>query len=121
MRERVQIHMPAVVLALFFVSACGTAPIAPTPALAEPSPTALLRVQVDSLCAGRESDIRVFVDSVQIGVTNPGQDGVSRTVTVGEHELSAVSQRRTLWGPFPIHVSNDGGLERLGCLPPDGI
>ena len=120
MHERILIGVTAVLLTLS-TSACGTAPTAPTPTPADPSPTALLRVQVDSLCAGRESEIRVFVDSVPIGVTNPGQDGVSRTVTVGVHELSAVSQRGTLWGPFPTNVSNDGRLERLGCMPPDAI
>lgn len=120
MRGRIQIHVAVVFLASF-VSACGNAAVAPTPMPAEPSATALLRVQVDNVCAGRESDIRVFVDSAPIGVTNPGQPGVSRVVAVGEHELSAVSQRGTLWGPFPTNVSNDGRLERLGCMPPDAI
>jgi hypothetical protein len=120
MRGRIQIHVAAAFLA-WCVSACGNAPMAPTPMAAEPAVTALLLVQVDNLCAGRESDIRVFVDSVEIGMTNPGQSGVSRMVSVGQHALSAVSRRGTLWGPFPTNVSNDGRLERLGCMPPDAI
>ena len=120
MRGRIRIHVAAAFLA-WLVSACGNAPAAPTPMPAEPSVNALLLVQVDGLCEGRESDIRVFVDSVPIGVTNPGQPGVSRMVPVGEHELSAVSRRGTLWGPFPTRVSNDGRVERLGCMPPDAI
>ncbi len=81
----------------------------------------MLLVQVDQLCVGRETDIRVFVDYVPIGVTNPGETGVSRMVAIGEHQLSAVSQEGTLWGPFPTTVLPDGRLERLGCMPPDAI
>jgi hypothetical protein len=103
------------------LSACaGDAPAAPT-ALAPPAATASLVVQVDTICAGRESNVRVFVDLVPIGVTNPGEPGVSQTVTVGSHQLSAVSQRGTQWGPFPTNVPDDGHLERLGCMPADGI
>jgi hypothetical protein len=115
------VNLVAAAFLALLVSACGNAPAAPTPLPAEPSATALLMVQVDNVCAGRESQIRIFVDSVPIGVTDPGQPGVSRVVTVGEHQLSAVSQRGTLRGPFPTTVSNDGRLERLGCMPPDAI
>ena len=45
--------------------------IAPT-ALQAPAVTAPLNVQVDQLCTGQESQIRVFVDREPIGVTNPG-------------------------------------------------
>src|SRR3954452_13636264 len=103
------------------VFACGNGPEAPTPVPTARAATALLKVQVDNICAGRESDIRVYVDRVPMGVTNPGLPGVSRLVAIGEHELSAVSERGTLWGPFPTSVSEDGRLERLGCMPPDAI
>ena len=63
----------------------------------------------------------VIVDAVQVGVTNPGEQGVSRMVTVGEHQLSAISNRGTQWGPFPTTVSAAGRLERLGCMPADGL
>jgi hypothetical protein len=115
----------AVVLAaMLALSACGqngAAPLTPTPLQASSEITAPLTVQVDQICAGRESNIKVLVDFVQIGVTNPGDPGVSLTVTVGEHQLSAVSQRGTLWGPFSATVPAGGSIERLGCMPPDAI
>ena len=83
--------------------------------------TAPLQVQVDSVCRGQESQIRVFVDREPIGVTNPGDSGVSRMVTVGEHRLSAISQRGTQWGPFPTTVNPGGRVERLGCMPADAL
>jgi hypothetical protein len=82
---------------------------------------ATLNVQVDESCGGRESDIRVFVDAVLIGVTSPGESGVSQTVTIGDHQLFAVSRRGTRWGPFPTTVPVAGGVERLGCMPADAI
>ena len=94
--------------------------IAPT-ALQAPAVTAPLNVQVDKLCTGQESQIRVFVDRESIGVTNPGESGVSRMVTVGEHQLSAISQRGTQWGPFPTTVNPGGRVERLGCMPADAL
>ena len=96
-------------------------PTAPTVIMTPAASTATLMVQVDKICAGRESDIRVFIDAVQIGVTNPGEPGVSRIVTVGDHIVSAISQRGTQWGPFPTTVTADGRIERLGCMPPDAI
>lgn len=96
-------------------------PIGPTAVPAAATATAALVVQVDSVCAGQESNIRVFVDLVPIGVTNPGEAGVSHMVTVGEHQLSAISQRGTEWGPFPTTVTAAGLVERLGCMPPDAI
>ena len=125
MSTRIQTRAVAALLVALIASACGNAPDAPTPvpatASATVSATALLLVQVDKLCVGRESNIKVLVDFVQIGVTNPGDAGVSLMVTVGDHQLSAVSQRGTLWGPFPATVPAGGSLERLGCMPPDAI
>jgi hypothetical protein len=125
MSTRIRTRAVAALLIALIASACGNAPDAPTPlpaaASATASATALLLVQVDKLCVGRETDIRVFVDYVPIGVTNPGETGVSRMVAIGEHQLSAVSQEGTLWGPFPTTVLPDGRLERLGCMPPDAI
>jgi hypothetical protein len=107
------------------LSACAGDPqhtVSPTaPTLQATSATAPLMVQVDKICAGQESEIRVFVDALPIGVTNPGEDGVSRMVTIGDHLLSAVSQRGTLWGPYPARVTAAGRVERLGCLPPDAL
>ena len=113
--------------AALIVSSCagdapsGAGPIAPTSLPTPPVATAMLRVQVDTICTGRESNIREFVDLVPIGVTNPGEPGVSQMVTVGDHQLSAVSQRGTQWGPFPTTVTAGGDLERLGCMPADAI
>lgn len=113
-------------LAAFMMASCsqdggnGAATTAPSPIAAATS-TAPLVVQVDVICAGRESDIRVFVDAVQIGITNPGEAGVSQRVTVGQHQLSAISKRGTQWGPFPTTVTDGGHLERLGCMPSGGI
>jgi hypothetical protein len=90
--------------------------LAPT-AVPSGAVTAPLQVQVDSVCSGQESEIRVFVDREPIGVTNPGEPGVSRIVSVGEHQLSAISQRGTQWGPFPTTVGAAGRVERLGCMP----
>jgi hypothetical protein len=104
-----------------FASACAgdrqtvMSPDAPT--LETVKPTASLMVEVDNVCAGQETNIRVFVDEVQAGVTNPGDPGVSRMVTVGSHQLSARSERGTIWGPFPMLVAAAGQLERLGCMP----
>jgi hypothetical protein len=121
MSTQTQTRAVAAFLTALVASACGNAPGAPTPLPTTESATALLLVQVDQLCVGRETDIRVFVDHVPIGVTNPGETGVSRVVNIGEHQLSAVSQEGTLWGPFPTTVLPDGRLERLGCMPPDAI
>jgi hypothetical protein len=110
--------------AMLALSACGqhgAGPMTPTPFQASSEITAPLTVQVDQICAGRESNIKVLVDFVQIGVTNPGEPGVSLMVTVGGHQLSAVSQRGTLWGPFPAAVPAGGSIERLGCMPADAI
>jgi hypothetical protein len=120
MSTRTPTRAVAAVLALF-TSACGNAPDAPTPLPTAASATALLLVQVDKLCVGRETDIRVFVDHVPIGVTNPGEAGVSGMVAIGEHQLSAASQEGTLWGPFPTTVLPPRRPERLGCMPPDAI
>jgi hypothetical protein len=115
----------ACLITAFFASACAGdaqtagSPTAPTAVTA--TATAPLTVQVDGICAGRESNIRVFVDAVEVGVTNPGEPGVSRMVTVGGHQLSAVSQRGTMWGPFPTTVGAAGQVERLGCMPPDAL
>lgn len=109
------------------LSACAgasTAPSVSAPAVfAAPvaAATATLMVQVDKICAGQETDIRIFVDQQPIGVTNPGEPGVSRMVTVGEHQLSAISQRGTQWGPFSTTVNPGGRVERLGCLPADAL
>lgn len=113
------------VISSLVLSACANAAgdrsvIAPT-ALQAPPATAPLNVQVDALCSGQESQIRVFVDREPIGVTNPGEPGVSRMVTVGEHQLSAISQRGTQWGPFPTTVNPGGRVERLGCMPADAL
>lgn len=113
--------------ALFVTSACagsaqsGAGPTVPSPLQTSPLATATLMIQVDQICAGRESEIRVFVDLVPIGITNPGEPGVSRLVTIGDHRLSAVSQRGTQWGPFPTTVTAGGRVERLGCLPADAL
>jgi hypothetical protein len=110
--------------AMLALSACGqngAGPMTPTPFQASSAITAPLTVQVDEICAGRESNIKVLVDFVQIGVTDPGTPGVSSMVTVGDHQLSAVSQRGTLWGPFPATVPAGGSIERLGCMPADAI
>lgn len=117
------------IVALLTLIACGGEPqsgaslTAPTAVQSTPSAIAMatLRVQVDSICAGRETQIQVFVDRVSIGVTNPGDPGVSKAVTLGDHMLSAISQRGTQWGPFPTTVTVNGDLERLGCMPADGI
>jgi len=96
----------------------GGNPLAPTTLQAPAAATAILMVQVDAICSGQESNIRVFVDLVPIGVTNPGDAGVSETVAIGSHELSAISERGTQWGPFPTTVTAGGHTERLGCMPP---
>jgi hypothetical protein len=107
------------------VSACAgdgqtvMSPAAPT--METVIPTATLMVEVDKICGGQENNIRVFIDAVQIGVTNPGEPGVSRMVTVGSHQLSARSERGTMWGPFPTLVAAAGQLERLGCMPAAGL
>jgi hypothetical protein len=121
------IHRPLLTAACFVtavvVSACagdprnGASLTAPTAQNA----TAPLVVQVDNICAGQESNVRVFVDFVQMGVTNPGDPGVSRMVTIGEHQLSAVSARGTQWGPFPTTVVPGGRIERLGCMPAEAL
>ena len=97
----------------------GASLTAPSAVAAPTVSMAVLMVQVDAICSGQESNIRVSVDRVSIGVTNPGDPGVSEMVTVGEHQLSAISQRGTKWGPFPTAVTPGGRLERLGCMPPD--
>ena len=113
------------VILSMFASACAgdrqtvMSPAAPT--LETVMPTASLMVEVDKVCAGQETNIRVFIDAVQVGVTNPGEPGVSRVVTVGSHQLSARSERGTMWGPFPTLVAAAGQLERLGCMPADGL
>jgi hypothetical protein len=115
----------ACVACSIIVSACAGDPqhtaSLTAPTLQASSATAPLMVQVDKVCAGRESEIRVFVDALPIGVTNPGEPGVSRMVTIGDHLLSAISKRGTLWGPYPAGVTAAGRVERLGCLPPDAI
>jgi hypothetical protein len=123
-RHRLLLMTIALVSSLV-LSACAGDPRT-TASLTGPTPplttaTAPLSVQVDAICAGRESNIAVYVDAVQVGVTNPGEPGVSRMVTVGEHQLSAISQRGTQWGPFATTVSPGGGVERLGCMPANGL
>ena len=106
-------------------SACGgdrqtvMTPAAPT--LEVVGLTAPLTIEVDNVCAGQESNIRIFIDAVQVGVTNPGEPGVSRLVTVGSHLLSARSDRGTMWGPFPTLVAAAGQVDRLGCMPVSGL
>jgi hypothetical protein len=120
---------PVLTTASLFVSliasgCAGNSPSGPSltaPTVQSTAATAPLRVEIDTICAGRESNIRVFVDAVQVGVTNPGDAGVSQIVTVGSHQLSAVSDRGTLWGPFPTIVGAAGQVERLGCMPFDAI
>src|SRR5438105_6694255 len=63
-------------------------PLAPGDLIASSKAVAPLTVQVDRVCEGQESQIRVFVDLEAIGVTNPGEAGVFRMVTVGEHKLT---------------------------------
>jgi hypothetical protein len=112
------------VTALMTAACAGGSPSAPsltTPSAPAAAAMAPLKVQVDSVCAGRESNITVFVDAERIGVTNPGEPGVSRMVTVGSHQLSAVSERGTMWGPFPTTVGAAGQLERLGCTSFDAL
>jgi hypothetical protein len=115
----------AALLGSFIVSSCaggatpGTSLTAPTAQIT--TATAPLSVQVDAICAGREWHITVFVDALEVGVTNPGESGVSRMVTVGEHQLSATSARGTRWGPYPTSVGAAGKLERLGCMPADAL
>jgi hypothetical protein len=122
--HRLLLTLLGVVSALALSACAGAAGdgsvIAPT-ASQTPALTAPLNVQVDKLCSGQEAQIRVFVDREPIGVTNPGESGVSSMVTVGEHQLSAISQRGTQWGPFPTTVNPGGRVERLGCMPADAL
>jgi hypothetical protein len=117
--------LATVVVTSMLASACGgdrqtvMSPAAPT--LDVVGLMAPLMIQVDKICAGQESNIRVFIDAVQVGVTNPGEPAVSRLVTVGSHQLSARSDRGTMWGPFPTLVAAAGQLERLGCMPLSGL
>ena len=118
----------ACLAALLLLTACaggsqnGASPASPSTLLPPPAAsTAILRVQVDSICAGRETQIQVFIDAALIGVTNPGEPSVAKMVPVGGHQLSAVSLRGTRWGPLPTTVTANGVLERLGCMPADGI
>ena len=117
--------LATIVVTSMLASACGgdrqtvMGPAAPT--LDVVGLTAPLLIEVDKVCAGQESNIRVFIDAVQVGVTNPGEPGVSRLVTVGSHQLSARSDRGTMWGPFPTLVAAAGQLERLGCMPASAL
>ena len=107
-------------LLMFALQGCGaqsnTGPAGPSAAAV--AALAPLTVQVDRICEGQESQIRVFTDSQAIGMTNPGEPGVQAMVTIGEHKLSAISQRGTQWGPYATVVVPGGHLERLGCMPP---
>jgi hypothetical protein len=118
------LFISAFLTTLLISSGCAQgegSPIAPSVLSTPAAPIAPLTVQVDRICAGRESNVKVLIDFVQIGETNPGEPGVSLMVTVGDHQLSAVSQRGTLWGPFPAVVPAGGSIERLGCMPADTI
>ena len=126
MRARRTLLTTICLAASLMLTACAgdhaaAGPAAPTAVSAPAASTAPLRVQVDSVCAGRETEIRVFIDAEPIGVTNPSEPGVARLVTVGNHLVSAISQRGTEWGPFPTTVDAGGLVERLGCMPADAL
>jgi hypothetical protein len=81
--------------------------------------TAPLTVQVDQVCAGRESNIKVLIDFVQIGVANPGEPGVSLMVR------SAIIRSPPSHGGARCGDRSrrpaGGSIERLGCMPADAI
>jgi hypothetical protein len=131
-------HLTGVTLLLACVSAftwsCGGTPTKPTPdtssgsgsgggsvtppPVTPPPPaatTAIVKVMVDSGCSGKDSNVQIYLDSSYLGVAQPGDSGVSKTVSLGDHSVSASGQRGTVWGPFSITVGAGGYNSVLTC------
>jgi hypothetical protein len=81
----------------------------------QPATTGILRVKVDASCSGNDSNIQVSVDSAFLGTAQPGDGGVSKTVSVGDHSVSATGQRGTHWGPTSVTVGAAGFELTLRC------
>jgi len=74
-----------------------------------------LTVLVDGTCSGKQSNVQIFIDGVSRGTVQPGGSGVSMTVSIGDHTISARSQQGTTWGPITRAVGSSGATERLTC------
>jgi hypothetical protein len=108
-----------VALALLATVACGSSPTAPTPApiqvvVAAPT-TGVLTVKVNSSCVGKASGISVAIDGLFVGVEEPNGNGVSRTVSIGDHTVSGVSREGFRWGPLSKTVPASGFNEVFSC------
>ena len=122
-----------ITLAVMLAAACGSGPTAPsgtgggqqtggngggstgggtTP---PPATTAVLKVMIDAGCSGKDSNVQVYVDGSNWGLAQPGDAGVSRSVSIGNHSISAAGQRGTQWGPFSIAVPSNGYVSTLTC------
>jgi hypothetical protein len=112
-------------------SGCGGTPTEPTDengggvTLPRPAPptasSAILRVTVDSNCSGRDSNIQVYIDGSYVGLAQPGDSGVSKTVSIGDHTVSATGQGGTQWSPSTRSVPAAGYSLNLTCnttVPP---
>lgn len=78
--------------------ACGNSPTAPSQTYAPPPPTTgVLHVGLDVSTCYAVLGAVVSVDGTIVGKVYPGDAGVSQTVSIGQHSVSAVGV-----GPYPI-------------------
>ena len=79
------------------------------------STKAVIRVFVNENCEGGASNIKVYIDDLYVGMTQPGSTGITKQMSVGNHEIYAVSQEGVVWSLFTVYLPENGLDQRLSC------
>src|SRR5438876_8053527 len=106
------------VLALISASACGgsDSPLNPSGS----DNTAALHLSVDGATCQAQGQslgpVTVAIDGTNVGTVNPGDNGVTKTVAVGPHMVSARSNLYNYgWSPTQVTVGAGGFTYLFYC------
>ena len=76
---------------------------------------AVLSVMVDADCGAEASNIRIYVDDIYLGMTQPGSTGLSKRMAVGNHTIRARSDEGVEWPSFSQYLPKNGLMQNLSC------
>jgi hypothetical protein len=127
-------RVPRLLLASFLTTAllgCGETiidppgnPVGPSPGGGGGSGHATLTVRLDANCEGIVGSADISVDGVFAGTVTPGGNGLSMSVTVGDHVLQARASGFNA-GPLTKNITSSGLIQVFSCTgtgtqPPPG-
>ena len=78
--------------------------------------TAPLRLSLDAPTCQGVGQVAVAIDGMYVGNVLPGDDGVTKDVSVGTHSVSARSNdQRYVWSPTEVAVVKPGFSHLFHC------